>query len=181
MNEDELKNQEQEKEQDQEPEKDSQKEDQTTEKEICSTCEEATARWKRALADYENLKKDLTKERIAIRQNVREEIAGQLIAVLDNFDQAARFQPNELNKDAETWAMGLMHVRHQLEGVMTDIGLSPFGRSGELFDPMCHEATLNRNEDGKKDQEILEVSQRGWRMGDKIVRPAKVVVNNLES
>ncbi|PJA45175.1 nucleotide exchange factor GrpE [Candidatus Uhrbacteria bacterium CG_4_9_14_3_um_filter_50_9] len=145
----------------------------------CESCNEAITGWKRALADYENLKKDLMKERVAIRSAAKEDVAEELIAVLDNFDQAAKFQPSELSKEAETWAMGLMHVRNQLESVMTDLGLSPFGESGDVFDPTRHEAAAERSEDDKPDQTILEVAARGWKLSDKIVRPAKVVINNL--
>jgi molecular chaperone GrpE len=153
----------------------------------CESCTEHLDGWKRALADYDNLKKDLVKERGAIREAVKEDVAQQLISVLDNFDQAARFQPEGLTGEAQTWLSGLMHVRNQLEGVMTELGLESFGGVGERFDPNLHEAAAEQSESDKADQEILEVSMRGWKMsggtgagGKKIVRPAKVVVNLIK-
>lgn len=147
---------------------------------LSEKCEEYLTGWKRALADYDNLKKDLIKERDNIRSGVKEDVARQLIGVLDNFDQAAKFQPKELDKEAQTWAMGLMHVRNQLEGVMTDLGLDPFGQAGDMFDPNLHQAAADRSEEDKPDQSILEVSQRGWRMNEKIVRSATVIVNSIK-
>ena len=155
-----------------------QEEVQVEEVEDCAKCATHLDGWKRALADYDNLKKDLMKERGMIRQSAKEDVAHSLIAVLDNFDQAAKFQPEGLTGEAETWLVGIMHVRNQLESVMSELGLEPFCAPGEVFDPNLHEAAAEREEEGKKDQEILEVSMRGWKIGEKIVRPAKVVVNS---
>ena len=144
----------------------------------CGKCVEYLGGWKRALADYDNLQKDLMRERSELRVRAKEDVAHQLITVLDNFDQAARFQPEGLTKEVETWLMGLMHVRSQLEGVMQDLGLVPYGGIGETFDAHLHDAGGERTEEDKADQEILEVAHRGWKMGEKIVRPAKVIINN---
>lgn len=149
-----------------------------TETASCEKCAEYLGGWKRALADYDNLQKDLARERSELRLRAKEDVAHQLIVVLDNFDQAAKFQPEGLAKDVETWLMGLMHVRNQLEGVMQDLGLMSYGAIGETFDVHLHDAGGERTEEGKEDQEILEVAQRGWKLGEKIVRPAKVIINN---
>lgn len=153
----------------------------TPKEQDCNKCEEYLAGWKRAFADYDNLKKDLVRERVEIRARAREDLGQQLIAVLDNFDQAAKFQPQEVSKEVQTWLTGLMYVRTQLETVLQELGLEPFGEAGTLFNAHLHEAAAQRSEPEKSDQEILEVSQRGWKMGDKIVRPAKVVINNIQS
>ena len=138
------------------------------------------AGWKRALADYDNLQKDLARERTEIRTRVKQDVAHQLIAVLDNFDQAAKFKPEGLSKELEVWLMGLMHVKTQLEGVVREMGLESFGSLGELFDTHLHDAGGERTEEEKADQEILEVVTRGWKLGDRIVRPAKVIINNKQ-
>ncbi|TAL50836.1 nucleotide exchange factor GrpE [Patescibacteria group bacterium] len=145
----------------------------------CEKCDEYLAGWKRALADYDNLQKDLARERTEIRTRVKQEVAYQLIAVLDNFDQAAKFTPEGLGKELEDWVRGLMLVKTQLEGVMREMGLEPFGSVGELFDAHVHDAGGERTEEEKIDQEILEVVTRGWKLGERVVRPAKVIINNL--
>ena len=146
----------------------------------CETCDEYLAGWKRALADYDNLQKDLARERTEIRTRVKQDVAHQLIAVLDNFDQAAKFKPEGLSKELEVWLMGLMHVKTQLEGVVREMGLESFGSLGELFDTHLHDAGGERTEEEKADQEILEVVTRGWKLGDRIVRPTKVIINNKQ-
>ncbi|NQV90566.1 nucleotide exchange factor GrpE [Candidatus Uhrbacteria bacterium] len=149
-----------------------------TQSDACEKCAEYLGGWKRALADYDNLQKDLARERSELRQRAKEDVGYQIIAVLDNFDQAAKFQPEGLPKEAETWLMGLMHVRNQLESVMQDLGLVAYGGIGDAFDAHLHDAGGERTEADKADQEILEIAQRGWKMGEKIVRPAKVIINN---
>ncbi len=146
----------------------------------CQKCEEYLAGWKRALADYDNLQKDLARERAEIRARVKQDVAHQLIGVLDNFDQAAKFQPEGLSKELEVWLTGLMHVKTQLEGVMRDLGLEPYGAVGETFDAHLHDAGGEKSEEDKADQAILEVVTRGWKLGDRIVRPAKVIINNKQ-
>lgn len=145
----------------------------------CEKCEEYLTGWKRALADYDNLQKDLSRERSEMRQRMKEDMAYQVIAVLDNFDQATKFQPEDLPEKANTWLMGIMHVKTQLEGVVTEIGVEPYGAIDDMFDPHLHDAGGERHDPEKKDQQILEVVQRGWKLGDRIVRPAKVIVNNI--
>lgn len=147
-------------------------------KNTCEKCDEYLAGWKRALADYDNLQKDLARERTELRARLKEDVAHQLIGVLDNFDQAAKFKPDGLSKELEVWLMGLMHVKNQLEGVMRDLGLESYGSAGETFDAHLHDAGGERTEEGKADHEILEVVQRGWKLGDRIVRPAKVIINS---
>lgn len=148
--------------------------------EECQKCEEYLAGWKRALADYDNLQKDLARERNELRVRLKQDVAHQLIAVLDNFDQAAKFKPGGLSKELEVWLQGLMHVKSQLEGVMRDLGLESYGSVGETFDAHLHDAVGEQTDETKADHEILEVIGRGWKLGEKVVRPAKVIINNLK-
>lgn len=153
-------------------------EEQTPLPPTCEKCDEYLAGWKRALADYDNLQKDLARERTELRARLKQDVAHQLIGVLDNFDQAARFKPEGLSKEGEVWLQGLMHVKSQLEGVMRDLGLESYGSVGEMFDAHLHDAGGERTEEGKADHEILEVLGRGWKLGDRIVRPAKIIINS---
>ena len=157
------------------------------EKESCAQCETYLQGWQRALADYDNLKKDLAKERDIMRRGAKEDVAESIIPILDHFDQALRFKPKGLDANAENWLTGMMHVRNQLESVLLDLGVEPFGQVGDVFDPNLHEAvgsvesspSLQRRESEGgllEPESIAEVSLRGWKLGDRIVRPATVVI-----
>lgn len=146
------------------------------EKKPCEECQEYLSGWKRALADYDNLKKDLAKERSDVRRSATQHAAFQLLPVLDNFDQSLKFQPEGLNGKAQGWLQGILHVRTQLESVMRELELEPFGERGEVFDPNRHEAGGERSEENMVSGIVIEVIQRGWKQGERVVRPAKVII-----
>lgn len=145
----------------------------------CQDCVSALAGWKRALADYDNLKKDLARERVGMRQDAVLEAARAFIAVLDNFDQAVKHVPEGLDDKTKGWVNGALFIRTQLETSLHDLGLEPFGAAGDIFDPLLHEIVAEREEAGKPEHSILEITHRGWKIGERIVRPAKVVVNKI--
>lgn len=133
-------------------------------------CDEAMVGWKRALADYDNLKKDLNKERADIRRYAQQDAAERFIAVLDNFDQATKYVPEGLDAKLKGWVNGILFIRTQMENALKEMGLEPFGAVGETFDPNLHEAAAGEGE------KIAEVARRGWKMGEKVIRSASVVV-----
>jgi molecular chaperone GrpE len=141
--------------------------------------EEYLAGWKRALADYTNLQSNLVQEKGQMRASLKEEFVSSLLPVLDNFDQALRFKPEECAKDVEQWLMGVLHVKAQLESLIEQFDAKPFGQAGEMFDPALHTALSTREEEEKEDQEILEVQVRGWMIEEKVIRSANVIINNL--
>lgn len=147
----------------------------------CGKCDEYLAGWKRALADYDNLKKDLAKERTAIRDGTKELLAHDLLESVDHFDQALKHKPSGLSPEVEKWLNGILHVRQQFESVLKNLGLEPFGKTGEIFDSTRCEAVGEKNDESALDDQILEVVHRGWRLGAKIIRPVKVIINNLNS
>ncbi len=143
----------------------------------CAQCDEYLAGWKRALADYDNLKKDLARERTHMRVHALERAAHGMLPVLDHFDAAVRFAPDGHDPKMKQWLSGVLHVRKELEDALKDLGLKPFGEVGDIFDPNLHEAASERHEEGKSDHVVLEIVSRGWKLGEKIVRPAKVIIN----
>ena len=134
-------------------------------------CDEAMVGWKRALADYDNLKKDLNKERADIRRYAQQDAAERFLAVLDNFDQATKHVPEGLDAKLKGWVNGILFIRTQMENALKEMGLEPFGTVGETFDPNLHEAAKGEGD------KIAEVVRRGWKMGERIVRSASVVVS----
>ncbi len=147
------------------------------EQQNCPQCAEYLAGWKRALADYDNVKKEMGREREQMRQSAASGTAAVLIPVLDHFDQAVKFTPEGLDAKANGWLQGILHVRSQLEDVLKGLGLEPFGSAGEPFDPNQHEAVSQRHEEGTPPDTVLDIVQRGWKLGDHVVKPAKVIVN----
>ena len=151
----------------------------TTSTDPCPTCADSIAGWRRALADYDNLKKDLGKEKDLMRRSVKASCADELIPVLDNLDQALRYQPEGLDDKTKSWLQGVMHVRAQIESVLNGMGAEAFGKVGDVFDPHQHDAVKDLSPDGTEGTStIVDIVQRGWKMGEQMIRPAKVIVEN---
>jgi len=141
--------------------------------------EEYLAGWKRALADYENLKKSIGIEKDQERQRVRESIAHDLLPVVDNFEQAIHHLP-DLSEDEKSklnnWLTGVEYIKKQFEEVMNTLGIQPITET-EMFDPNLHEASGEEKDEKKEEGAIIKIIQTGWKMQDRVIRPAKVIIN----
>lgn len=156
--------------------------DEAQQTETQQKCEEYLAGWKRALADYDNLKKELAREKEEMRERVKERVAEQLIPILDHFDQANRHVPvlslgEEEATKFQNWLNGLRHVQTQLEGVMRELGLEMIATDG-VADPYLHEIVSEQIDEQRTPGVILEVVQTGWKLNARVVRPAKVIIND---
>jgi molecular chaperone GrpE len=143
----------------------------------CAQCQEYLAGWKRALADYDNVQKDLARARGDMRRQAVADAIDGILPVLDNFDQAVKFTPEGLTGQAAQWLSGILHVRTQLETALQDLGVEPVGMIGEPFDAARHDAAGERHDPDQSEGAVLEVVQRGWAIGDHLLRPARVIVS----
>lgn len=139
--------------------------------------EENLLGWKRALADYENLKRDLDKIKEENRNHIRIDLAMQLLPIIDNFEQAVNHVPvlsgcdESLKSKLEVWLQGVVYIKQQFESAMSELGIEKITVNGE-FDPNLHEIV------GEADEE-KEVSS-GWKIGERVLRPAKIIINKNE-
>jgi molecular chaperone GrpE len=152
---------------------------QTTVDSLQSKCDEYLIGWKRALADYDNLKKDLARERGEMRRVTTVELLLHLLPVMNNFEEATKHRPHLDDKSAEAWVSGMLMIKLQLEAALKELGAEPFEGIGEKFNPEIHESAGSRREEDRDDQVVLEVVRRGWKVDNKAVFPAKVIINSL--
>ncbi len=109
-----------------------------------SPAEEYLAGWKRALADYDNLKKDLARERGDMRRASTVELLIHLLPVMNNFEQATKHRPHLDDKAAEAWVSGILMIKTQMENSIKELGAEPFDSTGEKFNPEIHESVARR-------------------------------------
>lgn len=163
-----------------EPESASQATDQN---DLEAQCVQYREGWKRALADYENLKKTLYQAKDEDRKSVRADLAEMLLPVIDNFGYVTKHIPDVANcsddfkKQFDPWVQGITHIERQFLEVMKSLGVEPIESVGTMFDPNLHESGGSKQVEGKKEHEIVEELIKGWKMGEKVIRPAKVIVN----
>lgn len=134
--------------------------------------------WKRCQADFENYKKEQTEKYKDLVRYAAENIVLQVLPVLDNFHASTGHIPED--RKESPWVQGIMYIQKQLEGVLADNGIQEIGaKPGDGFDPRFHEAVREGEieaEEKKQENKIKKVIQKGYKIGDKIIRPAKVVV-----
>ena len=132
---------------------------------------ERTADLQRLQAEYVNYKRRVDRDRQAVRDNATVGVLMALLPVLDDIDRAR--EHGEL-------AGGFKAVAESLGSIVTVLGLERFGEAGEPFDPRIHEALLHEYSDSVAEPTAATVLQPGYRLGERVVRPARVAVAEPE-
>ncbi|HBT81285.1 TPA: nucleotide exchange factor GrpE [Candidatus Giovannonibacteria bacterium] len=133
--------------------------------------EEYLAGWQRAKADFINARKDEEKLRENFLKFAEENLLREFLAIADSLELAIKLRPSE----------GVEQIYSQLRGLLKKYGVSPIESLGKKFDPLEHEA-IEKVEVSEAEREdvVLEELQRGWRLHEKVLRPAKVKVGVLK-
>ena len=127
----------------------------------------------RLAADYDNFRKRTVKEKEQSYGHGKADAIEKLLPVYDNLERALN-QPTE---DA-AYKKGVEMTMNQLVSIFTGLGVEIFGAVGETFDPNIHNAVMHTEEEGVEENTITQVFQKGFRLGEKIVRFAMVQVAN---
>jgi molecular chaperone GrpE len=134
----------------------------------------------RTQADFENYRKRATRDAKAAQERGALKLALALLPAIDNLDRALAHADDVVADDAENGAAslvaGLKHVRADVIAALGNVGIERYSPEGEPFDPQFHEAVAQQPIEGAQPGVVVEVYQRGYRMGDNVVRPARVVV-----
>lgn len=148
--------------------------------ELGKKVEEYLDGWRRCQAEFENYRRVQGDAQRDLVKYATQNLILELIPVLDNFRSATEHVPEEQKESA--WVTGIMHIRKQLEQVLESGGLEEIAvKEGDNFDPAVHEAVEDKEcvhcqADKKYRNRIKRVAQGGYRMGERVIRPARVVV-----
>ena len=126
----------------------------------------------RVQADFENYRKRAAREQERLVAHAHERLVRELLPVLDDLERA--LEAAERHEEAKL-VEGVKLVEQSLRRALAKEGLAEIEAEG-AFDPHVHEALLTKPGDGIESGNVLEVVQRGYRVGDRVVRPAKVIV-----
>ncbi len=133
------------------------------------------ANWQRAQADFINYKRRSEQEREEVSKFANASLMFSLLPILDDLERAFTSIPPHLTQ--LTWVDGIRLIEHKLQASLEVRGLSPIKALGEPFDPKFHEAAMH----GKgKEGIVIEELQKGYKLHDRVIRPAMVVVGNGE-
>ena len=141
----------------------------------CENCEEYKAGWQRAQADYKNLQKEIQDKKQEWLEYSKEQILEEFIPVYENFKKAYAHHPKEGDKAWEAWSQGVGFIMKQFGDILKNQGVEEIKTVGEQFDHHLHEAVSE--EDGEEEGLILKEVESGYKMGEKVIRVAKVIVS----
>jgi molecular chaperone GrpE len=145
------------------------------ERDLAAELEKLDDRYKRALADLDNYRKRSARE---VERRVAESTESLLREWLDALDSVERALL--MAETDSSLAVGLQAVLDQMEGILERQGVTRVGAAGEPFDPERHEAIAVVAAEGVPDRTVVEVARSGYALGDRILRPAQVVVAQAE-
>ena len=128
----------------------------------------------RTLAEYDNYRKRSTREKEAAYGDSKAACLSELLPVLDNFDRALATG----DSDIESYKKGMEMIYTNLTDILTKLGVEAFGEKGEAFDPNIHNGVMHVENEELGENVISEVFSKGYRIGDRILRPAMVQVAN---
>ncbi len=129
----------------------------------------------RTLAEMENMRKRMQKERQDLSRFAIENAVGEFLPVIDNFENALRFAHNA-GAEVKNWAVGFEMMLTQLKEVLHNNGISAFHSEGNAFDAALHEAVEAVETDEYPEGTILQEFAKGYKSATRTVRPARVKV-----
>ncbi|MDX6633704.1 MAG: molecular chaperone GrpE [Solirubrobacterales bacterium] len=139
----------------------------------------------RAKADFENYRRRAAAEAAEVGRRSVAELAAELVPALDNLERALRAagvepdaadQPAE-GADVDALLRGVLLTYREMRSILERAGVESYDPAGERFDPTWHEALQTRSAEGVEPGQVVEVLERGYRLDDRVVRPARVVVS----
>ncbi|MBS0620963.1 MAG: nucleotide exchange factor GrpE [Verrucomicrobia bacterium] len=129
----------------------------------------------RQLAETENMRRRMQKERQEMTRFAVESILSEFLTPIDNFENALKMTET-LSDELRTWAQGFQMLLGQFKDVLSANGITPFSSEGMRFDPALHDAIETEETSEEKAGTVLKEYVKGYRCGDRTVRPARVKV-----
>ena len=134
---------------------------------------EANDKYLRLLAEYDNFRKRSRQEQENLYADIKADTLTKFLPVYDNLERALNTQTED-----EAYKKGVEMIMAQFKETMHKLGAAAYGEAGETFDPNLHNAVMHCEDEEKGENEIVEVFQKGFKIGDKVVRFAMVKVAN---
>jgi len=141
--------------------------------EVSPEAEEYYAQLQRVMADFDNYKKRIQKEKESLYSIISAELIGDLLPVLDNFEKSASVE-DEGNAVLE----GVILVYRQFQEVLQKLGVSEIKTVGEKFNPEYHDAVMHVEDDQYGENEIVMELRKGYILKDRVIRHSMVKVAN---
>ena len=141
-------------------------------------CKQSLAEWQekfaRLSADFENYKKRLSREQASWKQLAQIQVLTDLLPIIDNFERAMTHVDTVRSKSDESWVDGIAMIYSSFLDYLQKVGIKEV--SYQTFDPVFHEALMHVESPDHKSGEIVQIMEKGYLLGDRVLRPAKISV-----
>ncbi len=144
-------------------------------RELEKKCDEYLNNWKRERADFINYKKDELKRAELLIGYAKEDMIFKILPIIDSIELAKKHAPKEIQDNK--WMEGFSQIQKQAEEFLKREGIEPIKTLGEPFDANTMEIVEEQTLEGKNPGEVIEELQKGYKLGDKLLRPARVKVS----
>lgn len=128
----------------------------------------------RVMAEYDNFRKRSLKEKEAAYGDSKASVIAEFLPLYDNFGRAE----NQEVTDLDSYKKGIDMIYSQFGEILKKLGVEEFGEKGDTFDPNIHNAVMHEEDPEMPENSVSDVFSKGYKMGDRIVRPAIVKVVN---
>jgi molecular chaperone GrpE len=127
--------------------------------------------WQRAMAEFQNYKKRVERDRASDQVIMKGDLIRKVLPVLDDLERALSNRPED-----SAWSSGIELIQRKLLMILETEGVRRIEAEGALFDPNVHEAISQESIDGAESGSVVTVTQQGYMLGDRVIRPAQVKV-----
>ena len=145
----------------------------TEEEKLKKELEESKDKYLRLMAEYDNFRKRSAKERLDLSATIKGNTIGEILPVFDNFERALAAETEDTNYKA-----GVEMIFKQFGDMLTKLGVEIIDPIGQTFDPNIANAVNQIEDENLGENEVAQVFQKGYKIGDKVIRYAMVVVAN---
>lgn len=146
----------------------------TAEEKLTAELNETKDKLLRVMAEYDNFRKRSQKEKEMAYGDTKASTIAEFLPVYDNFIRAMNAEATDL----DSFKKGIEMIFNQYGETFKKLGVESFGEKGEAFDPNIHNAVMHGEDDTLPENSISDVFSTGYKMGDRVIRPAIVKVVN---
>jgi molecular chaperone GrpE len=130
--------------------------------------------WRRTTAELSNARKRMQREQAEFQANASARVLTRLLPALDDMDRA--FEALPADQANQEWVIGFRMIQRKLQGILESEGATPIATEGQKFDPQLHHAISHEEQPGMTEGDIIGEVGRGYRIGERVLRPALVRV-----
>jgi molecular chaperone GrpE len=141
---------------------------------LSQDCKDYLDGWQRERAEFQNYRRRLERDQAQAKLDLTGQVIKKYLVILDDIERAMKKRPTE--GEGAAWAAGIELVYRKLQNILENEGVERIPAETQFFDPTIHEALMQEDSPDYQSGQVIEVVQQGYKIGDRVLRPALVRV-----